>query len=975
MNKNRKQKTRPAPRNSVVDDASPQQGNGTQDAPQQAQRVQDQQQNVPVVAAPRPMRQMKRPEWYQAKHKMNNHNRKPSIVKRKKQNYMRGKTIRARGKTSRASLRKKSSVSEVRKSSAKSALKKGGNKQNQRPGPSTQVLQSRNTGEDQENQEVDQDDDQRVSIKKNKRGTKRQRETTVDVDTDGFGNPDAVANSEAAPGPSQAAIGGGAPRNKVARMEQDGSDNQIEKRLEFQQTMNEQRESQQREQERMRELERQQKEKKQNEKPLEHQLKTEEQKNKQLEQQEKEKVKKMKKQLEQQREQRRENEERNEELLAQNLEMEEKKNKLQEKQRETEKHLKVGESAEQGLEQDELDKEDQEQQQKNEKMNKPDELQQDHGQKVQKHQQVNEKQQQMEVNLAEEDSPVPPSNEELAIAVEEDDLVIETISKKEQQALLEKAKKFIDDEMEKTLASNESNKAKRVSSALRQVAKVLNQKAYLSSPLSAYDDAIRIFTSNMSKCEHRVDEESALYSICDQFLNIMTSAFCCKRFLVATSVKQQCNGHETTCWIKDGDRCYKNGEKYYCMTWFEEKNSQTSRMKKVIYRHFQPEKYETCTTCDTVWHPKCRLTRLLKDEDSLPCRNHNDMLHIKQFSKQFKETPLQKALSKNYHKNRGTLPELQFVHAICETVTPGEELEKVKVKPEDYTHEANQIFVIVMIKNVETLIFALNTQEYRSGPKKGWVVIEYLDSLSILTKDRSAIYKRIIRSYLKYARDSGFKIAHLWSCAPDNGVDYIFSGHPKSQRFLRKDQLDEWYLSIFQECDGEFGKVDVGYAKKYFDEVLKKTTVEEMCNSLVVANGFWTKEIEEIIKKMKENKNDSLENFKQEIQKIKDASINSLFYVELANGDEGKETNLETKKTEECEEFSNKVTGNRDKFLDEQCSYDIEFTDLRQAQFATRKILMEVFLARGGVENLPRNAPKPFSFFSRGAHQLKWTHP
>ncbi|EGT60042.1 hypothetical protein CAEBREN_19511 [Caenorhabditis brenneri] len=110
-----------------------------------------------------------------------------------------------------------------------------------------------------------------------------------------------------------------------------------------------------------------------------------------------------------------------------------------------------------------------------------------------------------------------------------------------------------------------------------------------------------------------------------------------------------------------------------------------------------------------------------------------------------------------------------------------------------------------------------------------------------------------------------------------------------------------------------------------------------MCNSLVVANGFWTKEIEKIVKKMKENKDDSFENFKQEIQKVKDASINSLFYVKLANGDEGKEINLETKKTEECKEFSNETTRDRNKFVDEQY---IEFTDLRQAQFATRQILM-----------------------------------
>ncbi|EGT43297.1 hypothetical protein CAEBREN_09931 [Caenorhabditis brenneri] len=111
------------------------------------------------------------------------------------------------------------------------------------------------------------------------------------------------------------------------------------------------------------------------------------------------------------------------------------------------------------------------------------------------------------------------------------------------------------------------------------------------------------------------------------------------------------------------------------------------------------------------------------------------------------------------------------------------------------------------------MIFSMNTQEYRSGPRKGLVVIELLDSLAILKEKRSKIYKRIIWSYLKYARESGFKIAHLYSCAAEGGMDYIFGGHPQNQVFLKKAALNGWYKELLEEGNKEFGKMDIGYAE------------------------------------------------------------------------------------------------------------------------------------------------------------------
>jgi hypothetical protein len=81
------------------------------------------------------------------------------------------------------------------------------------------------------------------------------------------------------------------------------------------------------------------------------------------------------------------------------------------------------------------------------------------------------------------------------------------------------------------------------------------------------------------------------------------------------------------------------------------------------------------------------------------------------------------------------------------------------------------------------------------APNRRRVYISYLDSVKHFEPKcyRTVAYQAILVEYLRYVKERGFHTAHIWSCPPTPGDDYIFYSHPSNQLIPHEDMLRTWY--------------------------------------------------------------------------------------------------------------------------------------------------------------------------------------
>jgi len=112
------------------------------------------------------------------------------------------------------------------------------------------------------------------------------------------------------------------------------------------------------------------------------------------------------------------------------------------------------------------------------------------------------------------------------------------------------------------------------------------------------------------------------------------------------------------------------------------------------------------------------------------------------------------------------------------------------------------------IHGVDTLLFALYVYEYGHdcpAPNKRRVYISYLDSVQYFEPKcyRTAAYHAVLIEYLRYVKKRGFHTAHIWSCPPTPGDDYIFYCHPDHQKIPREDMLRAWYHKMLDSAKSQ----------------------------------------------------------------------------------------------------------------------------------------------------------------------------
>lgn len=123
--------------------------------------------------------------------------------------------------------------------------------------------------------------------------------------------------------------------------------------------------------------------------------------------------------------------------------------------------------------------------------------------------------------------------------------------------------------------------------------------------------------------------------------------------------------------------------------------------------------------------------------------------------------------------------------------------------PSEFPVRSKCIALFQKLQGVDVLLFGMYVYEYGHdcpAPNRRRVYISYLDSVKYFRPDwlRTQVYQSIVVEYLRYVKERGFHTAHIWSCPPSPGDDFIFHCHPPHQQTPRADMLRNWYTQVLE---------------------------------------------------------------------------------------------------------------------------------------------------------------------------------
>lgn len=128
--------------------------------------------------------------------------------------------------------------------------------------------------------------------------------------------------------------------------------------------------------------------------------------------------------------------------------------------------------------------------------------------------------------------------------------------------------------------------------------------------------------------------------------------------------------------------------------------------------------------------------------------------------------------------------------------------------PSEFPVRSKCIALFQTINGVDVILFAMYVFEYDHdcpAPNRRRVYISYLDSVQYMEPAcyRTATYHALLVEYLRYVKDRGFHTAHIWSCPPTPGDDYVFHCHPSKQLIPRDVMLRSWYHEMLEKAKKE----------------------------------------------------------------------------------------------------------------------------------------------------------------------------
>ena len=175
--------------------------------------------------------------------------------------------------------------------------------------------------------------------------------------------------------------------------------------------------------------------------------------------------------------------------------------------------------------------------------------------------------------------------------------------------------------------------------------------------------------------------------------------------------------------------------------------------------------------------------------------------------------------------------------------------------PSEFLARSKCILLFQKIEGADVLLFGMYVFEFGKHcpqPNQRRVYISYLDSVQYLRPRsfRTPVYQAILVEYLRYVKMRGFHTAHIWSCPPQKGDDYIFYIHPDNQKTPPAARLAEWYNCVLMKAMKEGIVVHVN---NLFNEYFRDPRRDPTCLPYFEGD-YVVGEMENVILELKQEK-------------------------------------------------------------------------------------------------------------------------
>lgn len=203
----------------------------------------------------------------------------------------------------------------------------------------------------------------------------------------------------------------------------------------------------------------------------------------------------------------------------------------------------------------------------------------------------------------------------------------------------------------------------------------------------------------------------------------------------------------------------------------------------------------------------------------------------------------------------------------------------------EFPYRAKALFAFQEVEGKSVCFFGMHVQEYGSecpSPNTRRVYIAYLDSVHFFKprNHRTAVYHEILLSYMDYAKQLGYTMAHIWACPPSEGDDYIFHCHPPEQKIPKPKRLQEWYKKM----------LDKGITERIiqdYKDILKQAMEDKLtsaCELPYFEGDFWPNVMEESIKELDHEEEEK----RKQAEAAEAANANSSLNDDSDNGGDDK---------------------------------------------------------------------------------------